>query len=138
MYATGGASANETILSIAADIFGCPIAKNVEYKPGVGWVGAHWNACSVGAAYKARWGYERHVAPEGSKVLPFDEVISRCREARRETRKGQDSKGGLGDNDVEEGVKIVAVPGEGAAAYAQCGEWWKSMEKRALGDKELK
>lgn len=165
VYATGGASANGTILSLAADIFGCPIAKNVEYKEGQGWISAHWNACSVGAAYKARWGWERLSAPEGQRIKSFDDVVNGCRAARRQAREHQpasakdeskringngngnghvngnghaNGNGASEDGNVEEGVRLVALPTEGpAAAYAQCGEWWRQMEKRALSDKEI-
>jgi len=134
VYATGGASANTTILSLAADIFGSNVCKNVEYEPETGWVGANWNACSVGMAYKARWGYER--TKKGKEMIQFDELIHDCREERRIARKEHEGKDLRVDADVDEGVRIVARPGKGSEAYAKSIEWWAGLEKRALGESE--
>jgi len=134
VYATGGASANTTILSLAADIFGSNVCKNVEYEPETGWVGAHWNACSVGMAYKARWGYER--TQKGKETIQFDELIHDCREERRLARKEHEGKDLRVDADVDEGVRIVARPGKGSEAYAKSIEWWAKLEKKALGESD--
>jgi xylulokinase len=132
VYATGGASANTTILSVAADIFGAEVCKNVEYEPETGWVGANWNACSVGMAYKARWGYERTL--KGREMIEFDDLIHQCRDTRREARKATEGKDRLLDADVDEGVRIMARPGPACEAYAKSMEWWTRLEDRALGE----
>lgn len=137
MYATGGASANSTILSLASDILGAEVCKNVEYEPETGWVGAHWNACSVGMAYKARWGYERATV-KGKELVEFDQVISECRDARRMARKEQQGKDLRVDADVEEGVRIVARPGQASEAYAKCMDWWAELETRAVKEGAVK
>jgi xylulokinase len=134
VYATGGASANTTILSMAADIFGSNVCKNVEYEPETGWVGANWNACSVGMAYKARWGYERTM--KGREMVQFDELIHDCREERRIARKKMEGKDLRVDADVDEGVRIMARPGKGSEAYAKSIDWWANLETRALKEGE--
>lgn len=130
LYATGGASANTTILSLMADVMACPISKNVEFDPSTGvWDDAHWNACSVGVAYKARWGWERATAREAArKWIGFDEFIGECRDERKQRRKG-----GKVDGLEEEGIRNVALPGPGSAAYDGIVDRWRSLEQRALG-----
>lgn len=96
-------------------------------------MGANWNACSVGMAYKARWGYERaHATRPGRELVEFDQVISECRDARTALRKETQGKSLLLDADVEEGVRIVARPGAASEAYAKCMDWWAELEKRAV------
>ena len=128
VYATGGASANRTILSMMADVLSAPVCKNVEYNPSKGWTDANWNACSVGVAYKARWGWERHVGEGKRKWVGFDEVVRECREARARER------GQQGDGEVleEEGIRVVAQPGAGSGVYERSVEWWQALEERAL------
>jgi xylulokinase len=125
VYATGGASANHTILSLMADVLSANVCKNVEYSTDAGWVDAKWNACSVGVAYKARWGWERI---QGRKDIGFDEIVKECREKRGATR----GKDGKGMELEEEGIRVVASPGEGSRAYERSVEWWRALEDRAL------
>ncbi|KAL7418554.1 hypothetical protein Q5752_007012 [Cryptotrichosporon argae] len=126
IYATGGAAANPTIVSLMADVLGCPVSKNVEYDPTTeSWGDAKWNACSVGAAYKARWGWER-ANVTGKEWASFDEVIGACR-AERQARRG-DASGGV------EGVRHVAVPGPASAAYEKALGWWRALEAKALAE----
>ncbi|ORY30996.1 putative xylulokinase [Naematelia encephala] len=130
VYATGGASANRTILSLMSDVLSAPVCKNVEYAPETGWVDADWNACSVGVAYKARWGWERHVA---GRNIGFDELVTECRQTRA-ARRGEVKTG----TDIqEEGIKVVATPGPGSGAYERRVEWWRAMEERALRESKL-
>jgi xylulokinase len=132
VYATGGASANPTILSLMADILSAPVVKNVDYDPKTKrWTDVHWNACSVGVAYKARWGWERHHAQGQRKWVEFDTFVQECRERRAEKRR-VGSSGGGGVELEEEGIRAVAVPGEGAAAWEKSVEWWKLLEARAV------
>lgn len=162
VYATGGASANRTILSLMADVFStniCKLAELPEQAPAGNkgkrqWKDADWNACSVGMAYKARWGWERACAQahaqagehgdEGSerRWIGFDTVVSECRERRKLRREQssvpqpvlQQAKGDDDEEEGEEGVRVVASPGPGAAAYTQRVEWWRAFEARALRD----
>lgn len=119
VYATGGAAKNQSICNVMADALGCPVSKPVEWDEQLGtWRDADWNACSVGVAYKARWGYERHVAAARGDAaranISFDEFVAECHAA----------DGGDAD---------VAVPGEGSPAYAEAVEWWQALERRAVG-----
>ena len=128
VYATGGASANRTILSLMADILSAPICKNVEYDPiKRTWADANWNSCSVGVAYKARWGWERHVSEGEREWIGFDDLVKECREERRAVR-GK----AAGEMLEEEGIRIVASPGDGSGAYERSVEWWQALEARAL------
>ncbi|WRT70953.1 uncharacterized protein IL334_007952 [Kwoniella shivajii] len=126
VYATGGASANRTILSLMADVLSAKVCKNVEFTDGK-WQDAHWNSCSVGVAYKARWGWERAV-DKTRQGISFDQVIKECREARERLRGGDG-----GDMELEEeGIRVIASPGPGARAYERRVEWWRALEHRAL------
>jgi len=49
-----------------------------------------------------------------------------CREARRAAR------GGVGDAEEEEGIRVVAAPGPGSGAYERRVEWWRALEKKAM------
>lgn len=130
VYATGGASANRTILSLMADILSAPVCKNVEYNPETEkWSDAHWNSCSVGMAYKARWGYERHHAEGERKWIKFDDLVDECRSARKAAR----SSKAVEIDQEEEGIRAVAQPGEGRGAWERSVEWWQSLEDRAMG-----
>ncbi|WWC92582.1 uncharacterized protein L201_007541 [Kwoniella dendrophila CBS 6074] len=132
LYATGGASANRTILSLMSDILCTKICKNVEYLNGK-WQDAQWNSCSVGVAYKARWGYERHINNENDrKWISFDQVIQECRDNRKALR-GEE---GQRDDIEEEGIRVIATPGEGARAYERRVEWWMGLEHKALQDQK--
>ncbi|OWT40210.1 xylulokinase [Cryptococcus neoformans Bt1] len=129
VYATGGASANRTILSLMADVLSTKVCKNVEYLDEK-WKDADWNACSVGVAYKARWGWERVIAADGDerKWVGFDTVIRECREARKKIRGDE----GKGLELEEEGIRIIASPGPGSRAYERRVEWWRELERKAL------
>ncbi|TYJ55824.1 hypothetical protein B9479_003476 [Cryptococcus floricola] len=155
MYATGGASKNKTILGLLADVMNTKVCRNVEYsyedKTGTGtgeggwaWRDAEWNACSVGVAFKARWGWARaHAQTEEGRWISFDRVIQECRAERRKLRSACEASGGGGEKGgekegeeglEEEGIRVVAQPGEGARAYERRIEWWKGLERRALED----
>jgi xylulokinase len=147
VYATGGAAANKTILSLMADVLNASVCKHVEYdKSTKGWKDANWNSCSVGMAYKARWGWERMRLQSSSSSTPilFDDVVQACRERRKAAREttapGTQAAAAVaaGANvPEEEGIRVVASPGPASAAYERSVEWWKALEKRALaeGDK---
>lgn len=109
-----------------ADVLSAPVCKNVEFDPETEkWSFANWNSCSVGVAYKARWGWER---AQTGREIGFDELIRECREARREAR----GDGPLADDQDEEGIRVVASPGEGRGAYERSVSWWQTLEDRAL------
>ncbi|WVW80699.1 hypothetical protein I302_102685 [Kwoniella bestiolae CBS 10118] len=129
VYATGGASANRTILSLMADVLCTQVCKNVDYLDGE-WRDVQWNSCSVGVAYKARWGWER--TQKGREWTSFDQVIKECREKRRKIRGGEGESSDL----AEEGIKVIATPGEGARAYERRVEWWRELEAKALEDQK--
>ena len=183
VYATGGASANRTIVSLMADILDAPVSKNVEYDVDTGkWIDAHWNACSVGVAYKARWGYERYLASKtlssssgassashsqqaavagvnGVEVngnnnvhgkgvgegdgreemnqrawIDFDTLVQECRTRRAALGKRLGRGNQMPDGTVleEEGIRNVAVPGQGKGAWEGRVGWWADLEARAL------
>ncbi|WWD22918.1 hypothetical protein CI109_107413 [Kwoniella shandongensis] len=127
VYATGGASANRTILSLMADVLSAQVCKNVEFHDGK-WQDADWNSCSVGVAYKARWGWEREQATGERKWISFDKVIEECREVRKQLRGSEGGEVVL----EEEGIRVIASPGPGARAYERRVEWWRALEQRAL------
>lgn len=131
VYATGGAAKNQSICNVMADALDCPVSKPIEWdEDKKKWKDAHWNACSVGVAYKARWGWERHVAAakgdEKRAYINFDDFIAEC------TAHGREKLGEAGAGAEHAGD--VAVPGEGAAAYAAAVEWWTQLEHRALSE----
>lgn len=112
-----------------ADVLSTKVCKNVEYLDEK-WKDADWNACSVGVAYKARWGWERVIAADGDerKWVGFDTVIRECREARKKIRGDE----GKGLELEEEGIRIIASPGPGSRAYERRVEWWRELERKAL------
>lgn len=137
VYATGGAAKNPTICSVMADALGCPVSKSVEWRADKKkWTDASWNECSVGVAYKARWGWERHIAAQkGDKArasISFDDLMAEIRR-KRHASLGSDALTAPGAPD-EEGVHNVATPGAGSPAYANASEWWKVLEARALSE----
>ena len=133
VYATGGASANKTIISLMADVLSAPICKNVEYDPErQEWTSANWNACSVGVAYKARWGWERQKDGGKRNDVEFDQLVRELREVRRKARGEEDSRVEL----EEEGISVVASPGPGRGAYERSVSWWQSLEDRALTESD--
>lgn len=115
-----------------ADILSAPVVKNVDYDTKTKkWVDVHWNACSVGVAYKARWGWERLHAEGERKLVEFDSLVQECRDRRAVRRR---EAGGVteGIELEEEGVRAVATPGPGAAAWERSVEWWRLLEARAV------
>jgi xylulokinase len=117
-----------------ADVLGAPVCKNVDYDPKTKtWGDANWNACSVGMAYKAKWGWERHAARGERKVISFDDVVRECRMRRAKVRGNVCGQ----VNMDEEGIRVVAAPGEGAGAYEKSAEWWKALERKALERRTL-
>jgi len=62
ILATGGASANEGILKVIADVFGAPVC-----------VGEQPNSGAIGAAYRAMHGWECRKA---EKFIPFADVLA--------------------------------------------------------------
>ncbi|WVF67792.1 hypothetical protein IAT40_002553 [Kwoniella sp. CBS 6097] len=125
VYATGGASANKTILSLMADVLSTKVCRNVEFYDNQ-WKDAMWNACSVGVAYKARWGYERSQGRE----ITFDDLVAECRNNRAKLRGAEEPSISL----EEEGIRVVAEPGEGARAYERRVDWWRALEHKALSE----
>jgi xylulokinase len=115
-----------------ADILAAPVVKNVDFDPATQrWTDVHWNACSVGVAYKARWGWERLYAEGGRKWVEFDTVVQECRERRAARRKAANG-GGEGVDLEEEGIRAVAVPTEASGAWEKSVEWWRVLEARAV------
>lgn len=105
VYATGGAAKNPSILAVMADALGCDVAKHVTESGGE----ADWNACSVGVATKAAWGYAR---TQGS-TLRFDAFVKKVGAS---------------------GSQTVAAPGAGSSAYVESMPRWKELEKESLDD----
>ncbi|SPC67183.1 probable XKS1 - xylulokinase [Ustilago sp. UG-2017b] len=125
IYAVGGASSNTTITQAMADVFGCAIVKPVQpSEDGKGWTAANYNFCSVGAAYKAVWGWSRS---QGGKVEFDDFVLA--------TKSKQAEKAGLGEKQggdrVEGGVQVICRPREGRTqVYTDIIGEWKKLEER--------
>lgn len=118
-----------------ADILSAPVVKNVDYDPETKeLVDVHWNACSVGVAYKARWGWERNNAQGSRKWVEFDTFVQECRD-RRAMRRKEGGRNLEGAGMEEEGVRNVAVPGPGAEAWEKSVEWWRLLEARAVAGK---
>lgn len=109
VFATGGAAKNPSILGVMADALGCDVAKSVTFENGTP-RDADWNACSVGVATKAAWGFAR---TQGC-ALRFDAFVKQA---------GQSA-----------GSHTVAAPGGGADAYTQSMPRWKQLEKQSLDD----
>ncbi|TXT08657.1 hypothetical protein VHUM_02785 [Vanrija humicola] len=134
-YVAGGAGKNPTICAVAADVLACPVSKAVEWDGDSSqWAEAGWNACSVGVAYKARWGWEREVARQkgdhARASIGFDELIAEIRRARRAALPADALA--AADAPDDEGVANVALPGPGAGAYDDAVGWWQALEGRAL------
>lgn len=112
-----------------ADVLSAPVCKNVEFDPETGkWSFANWNSCSVGVAYKARWGWERIQNGGKKNDIGFDDLVRELREARRAAREDQQAE----ESQDEEGIRVVASPGEGRGAYERSVSWWQALEGRAL------
>lgn len=108
VFATGGAAKNPSILAVMADALGCDVAKSVSFENGSP-KDADWNACSVGVATKAAWGYAR---TQGC-TLRFDAFVKKAGTS---------------------GSHTVAAPGPGSQAYADSMPRWKQLEKESLDD----
>lgn len=124
IYAVGGASSNTIIIQAMADVFGCDIVKPVQPREdGKGWTAANYNFCSVGAAYKAVWGWSRS---QGGDVVEFDDFV-------HATKSKQAEKAGLGEKagGVEGGVQVICTPREGRTqVYTDVIGEWKKLEER--------
>lgn len=129
IYAVGGASSNPTITQTMADVFGCDIVKPVQpAEDSKGWSPANYNFCSVGAAYKAVWGWSRL---QGGKAQEFDDFV-------HATKSRQAKKAGLkeGEDKVEGGVQVICRPREGRTqVYTEVIGEWKHLEERAQSEK---
>jgi xylulokinase len=136
LYATGGAAANTVICDLMADVLGCDICKPIEWDTSSGsWQNAHYNACSVAAAYKAAWGWSRFATDD--KDEDFDNFVKRAANRRKSARQpahGSESAEG-GFTIVEEGVAVVARPNEEASqAYKAALPAWQELEDRSLNE----
>lgn len=133
-YAAGGAARNKTLLSIMADALGCPVSKAVEYDRATGtWGEAQTNACSVGVAYKAAWGWVRAVDKTRANV-PFDDFVAAALARQRAAlpEEAWSAPGAPG----EDGESTAALPGPAAAAYKRAIPWWQELEARAAKEGE--
>ena len=65
------------------------------------------------------------------KWISFDEVIKECRETRA-WKRGKQGKEVLEIDVGEEGIRVVASPGEGSRAYESSADWWRTLEDRAM------
>ena len=129
VYATGGASVNRSILPILADIMNAPVCKNVEYdRRADSWNDAQWNSCSVGMAYKARWGWEREIGQGSRRSISFEAVIDECRAHRSKQRGSR----GTGEELEEEGIRVVATPSDHSTDYEGRVGNWRELEHRAV------
>jgi xylulokinase len=129
IYAVGGASSNTTITQTMADVFGCDIVKPVQPSDdGKGWTAANYNFCSVGAAYKAVWGWSRTQLPQGEASPQFDDFV-------HATKSRQAAKAGLtaqGQDKVEGGVQVICRPRDGRTQiYTDIVQEWKTLEERS-------
>ncbi|CAO1617426.1 unnamed protein product [Jaminaea pallidilutea] len=112
LHASGGASSNLTLLQSMADVLHCDVVKPAGDKEQGG------NACSVGAAFKARWGWERATV-KGREDVPFDVCMSEARS----------QKGGSGAGQVT----VLAQPDEQRSqAWRGFVGQWQKLEERAL------
>lgn len=137
VYAAGGAAKNQSILNIMADALGCPVSKSVEYDADANkWGDANSNACSVGVAYKAAWGWVRaQAAKQGDSNkanVPFDDFVAECHaRLRKALPPAALSAPGAPD---ENGESTAATPTAGSEVYARAVPWWQALEARALAE----
>ncbi|PWN38449.1 actin-like ATPase domain-containing protein [Meira miltonrushii] len=141
-FATGGAAANPVICEVMADVLGCDVCKPVDYDQKTkAWKNAHFNACSVAAAYKAAWSFSRHSASSSKqKWEEYDDFVKQAAESRKAKREQGSTTNTLSDQSnfkadeiVEEGIAIVARPdGQRTQAYRDSVEWWAELETKAL------
>ncbi|TKY87331.1 hypothetical protein EX895_004008 [Sporisorium graminicola] len=132
IYAVGGASSNPTITQTMADVFGCDIVKPVQpAEDGKSWTPANYNFCSVGAAYKAVWGWSRLQLKQGEKVPEFDEFVHTTK-SRQAKQAGLGGVGAGAGERVEGGVQVICRPREGRTqVYTKVIGEWKQLEERA-------
>ncbi|CBQ72155.1 probable XKS1-xylulokinase [Sporisorium reilianum SRZ2] len=132
IYAVGGASSNPTITQSMADVFGCDIVKPVQpSEDAKSWTPANYNFCSVGAAYKAAWGWSRMQLQRGDKVPEFDEFVHATK-SRQAKQAGLGAAGGAAGESVEGGVQVICRPREGRTqVYTDVIGEWKQLEERA-------
>ncbi|PWY99057.1 putative XKS1-xylulokinase [Testicularia cyperi] len=131
IYAVGGASSNSTITQTMSDVFGSDIVKPVQLSDdGQKWVPANYNFCSVGAAYKAVWGYHRLHSPACARE-EFDDFVHRTKsQAASDARVDPSSTAG---KNVEGGVQVICTPRrERTDIYSEVIDQWKQLEQRAL------
>jgi xylulokinase len=130
VYAAGGAARNKTLLRVMADALGCPVSKAVEYDPEAGmWGEVQTNACSVGVAYKAAWGWVRATDKSRANV-PFDDFVAAAHARSRATLPAEAATACHAPS--ENGKYDAALPGPGAAAYKRALPWWRELEARSI------
>lgn len=129
IYAVGGASTNSTITQVMSDVFGANIVKPVQLSDdGHSWEPANYNFCSVGAAYKAVWGWSR--AQEDAPQEEFDDFIHRIK--TQEAQKANVDAGKTSDK-TEGGVQVICSPrASRTQVYTDVIDQWKSLEEEAL------
>ncbi|EPQ26654.1 uncharacterized protein PFL1_05634 [Pseudozyma flocculosa PF-1] len=157
LYAVGGASSNPVICQVLSDVFGSDVVKPVQpvavvdQAPGAKrWTAAHYNFCSVGAAYKAIWGWHRSqvasssstTAGAGAGAVPqeFDAFIKSIKSRSSSSPSSSSSSSSPSqhdeNNDDEEtqgGVQVVAHPRpDRTAIYDSFVAQWKTLEDRAV------
>lgn len=115
IHASGGASSNLTLLQTMADVMNCAMVKPSNEKEQGG------NACSVGAAFKARWAWERATVT-GRQKVPFEVCVQEARQA---------AAGGKGEGMA--GFKVLASPDTARArGWDSFVSQWNELERRAL------
>ncbi|BEJ12925.1 hypothetical protein CspHIS471_0300990 [Cutaneotrichosporon sp. HIS471] len=130
VYAAGGAARNKSLLNVMADALGCPVSKAVEYdREKKAWGETQTNACSVGVAYKAAWGWAR-ASDKTRANVPFDDFVAAAHARKRSTLpvEAAGAPGAPGEN----GKYDAALPGPAAAAYKRAFPWWRELEARAI------
>lgn len=132
VYAAGGAAKNQSIVNIMADALGCPVSKSVEYDASAKrWDTANSNACSVGVAYKAAWGWTRAQANGAAEAnVKFDDFVAAAY-ARVRASLPAEAASAKGAPD-QDGESNAANPTAGAEAYARAVPWWQALEACAL------
>lgn len=133
VFAVGGASSNPVICQTAANILGCKIGKPVSYDPKAReYRVANQNSCSVAAAYKARWGWEK-LNNENNKQVTFGALVDELKKIGEKEEQEEGMAVQKNPNqEVENGVLIVAKPEEKKAEiYRGLVEEWKKLEERA-------
>ncbi|GMK57827.1 hypothetical protein CspeluHIS016_0406610 [Cutaneotrichosporon spelunceum] len=130
VYAAGGAARNKALLNVMADALGCPVSKAVEYdRKKKAWGETQTNACSVGVAYKAAWGWAR-ASDKTQANVPFDDFVAAAHARERATLPAGAARaaGAPGEN----GKYDAALPGPASSAYRRAIPWWRELEARAI------